>query len=138
MSIPKLSPFLLIQESLWPNQWLILVSCVLLNQTSRKQVEKIWRHFIHVCPNPEAIISIDEQELALMLKPLGFYSRQAKMLKKLASAYIKNDWKHAKDLPGIGEYGGRAWEIFCCSKLGTIEPKDGALKIYWRWSLNKQ
>jgi len=43
--IPPRSGYGLIQEDLWPDEWKILVSCMMLNYTSRKQVEKILPSF---------------------------------------------------------------------------------------------
>ena len=43
---PPKSPVGLIQEELWPDEWKILISCLMLNQTTRKQVDKvIWKFF---------------------------------------------------------------------------------------------
>jgi hypothetical protein len=51
----------------------------------------------------------------------------------MSTAYLKNDWKHASELPGVGDYAGRMWEIFFQGILGNEPPSDGALKLYWYW-----
>lgn len=53
---------------------------------------------------------------------------------KMTEHYLTSSWSDARELPGIGEYGARAWEIFCEGKLGTEAPKDHALTQYWVWA----
>lgn len=131
--IPKASPYSLIQEHLWPNEWLILVSCILLNQTTRKQVEKILPNFIDKWPDPQSFLSCDINDLKNMIKPLGLYERRSKTLLNMTKKYLHGSWSHAKELPGVGQYGSRAWEIFCLGKLGDTPPNDHALVKYWNY-----
>jgi hypothetical protein len=51
----------------------------------------------------------------------------------MSTAYLTGDWKHASELPGVGDYAARMWEIFFLGKLGDEPPNDGALKLYWYW-----
>lgn len=132
--IARLSPYVLIQETLVHDEFLILVSCVMLNQTSRKQVEKIFKQFVERYPAPEALARADLNELSSLIKPLGFYNRRARTLIRLAQAYISKPWKSVRELPGIGEYAAQAHQILWQNILGDEEPKDGALKVYWHWA----
>lgn len=132
MSPPPRSPFSLIQEDLWPDKWKILVSCVMLNCTSRKQVEKVLPEFFSRWPNAATIIDASEADLQSVIYPLGFKTRRSGLLKKLASSYLE-EWQDVRSLPGIGEYGSRAWEIFCKNDMGDVAPKDHALTKYWHW-----
>lgn len=133
MKPPLMSPYGLIQESLWPDEWLVLVSCVLLNCTRRKQVEQVFDVFTHLLPDPKSLLECDPEMLRDQIMTLGFMQRRASTLKKLAAAYMTWDHVDPSTLPGIGEYGTRAWKIFMKDDLGDDEPKDGALKLYWRW-----
>lgn len=130
---PLVSPYCLMQESLWPNEWLILVSCVMLNRTKRKQVEKIFPEFLKRFKTCESILRAERSEIEELLRPLGFKKRRTQTLYKLATAYLSWDRTDVKTLPGIGEYASRAWEIFVRNELGSDEPQDGALKLYWLW-----
>ena len=136
--IPPRSPLSLIQEDLFPNEWLILVSCVLLNCTSRKQVEKIMPEFVLRWPNPPALWNDDPSAVLDVIKSLGFGDRRTKRLYELAAALIDTPcgplWKDPRDLPGVGEYAARAHEIFCQGIIGDEEPEDGSLGRYWRWA----
>ena len=131
-----MSPYCLIQEHVWPNEWLILVSCVLLNCTRRVQVEQVFDAFTKVMDTPERLLEVDKEILRDRISPLGLSVRRAKVLQDLARAYIKWDHVDAFTLPGIGDYGARAWRIFAKNELGDDEPNDGALKLYWNWRLN--
>lgn len=131
--MPPFSPFGLLQESLWPNHWLILVSCMLLNQTSRKQVEKVLPEFIRRWPTPQAFLGAADSDVAGLCKPLGFANRRTDNLKKMSRHFIAADWTDVRELPGVGEYAARAWEIFVLDQLGTEAPKDHALVRYWEW-----
>lgn len=132
--MPKRSPFGLIQEELWPNEWLILVSCIMLNCTSRKQVEAVLPTFIQRWPTPQALLAAKKDDVVIVCRSLGFVNRRTDNLLKMSERYVAAPWEHVKELPGIGQYGSRAWEIFCRGVLGIETPNDHALKIYWQWA----
>lgn len=131
--IPPRSGFGLIQEDLWPDEWRILVSCMMLNCTSRKQVEKVLPQFFKKYPSASDLILADQKEISETISPLGFKNRRTKNIINMSNAFINNLWLDPRDLPGIGEYAARAWEIFCRNKLGDNPPEDGALVLYWKW-----
>lgn len=131
--IPPRSPFGLIQEDLWPNAWLILVAGMMLNCTSRKQVERVLPEFRRRWPTPQAFMKADVIDVADLCRPLGFANRRTVNLKKMTERYLAGPWQHARELPGVGEYGARAWEIFCLGSLGDEAPKDHALVRYFEW-----
>lgn len=131
--IPPRSPYSLIQEDLWPNEWAILVSCMMLNCTTRKQVEKVLPTFLQKWPDAASLVSCDMNELKKVISSLGFANRRADSLVKMSNAYLTSTWRHAKDLPGIGAYASRAWEIFCCNVVGYDPPQDHALVKYYHW-----
>lgn len=132
--VPPFSPYGLIQEALWPSEWLVLVSCVMLNCTRRKQVEGVLPGFIERWPTAADLASADRTFVEEAIRPLGLASRRAGNLIALAGAYVSGSWKHARELPGIGEYASRAWEIFCLGELGDELPKDHALVQYFNWA----
>lgn len=135
--IPVRSPFGLIQEDLWPNEWAILVACMMLNMTSRKQMEPVFREFIGAWSTPEEFLLANRDDVCELVKSLGFKNRRTDLLFKMTNSYLYDNWTHVRELPGIGEYAARAWEMFCLCEIGNSEPEDGALKTYWRW-LNRR
>lgn len=136
--IPKASPYCLIQEQLFPNEWLILVAALFLNLTTRKQVDKVFPHFVKKWPTPHALLSCDTKDLVSLISPLGFGNRRADRIIRMTQDYVSKPWVHAQELHGIGEYGSRSWEIFCLGYLGDDPPTDGALVKYWKWAKDKE
>ena len=122
----------MIQEDLWPDEWKILVSCVMLNCTSRKQVEKVLPNFFNRWPDAKSLLKAQESDVQSIIAPLGFKNRRTTLLKKLAFEY-ESGWEEIRGLPGIGEYAARAWEIFIKNEMGKVCPKDHALTKYWIW-----
>jgi adenine-specific DNA glycosylase len=105
----------------------------MLNCTTRKQVEKILPAFFKKWPDAASVANANVQEMVQLITPLGFGTRRSERLIKLATAYAAGDWQHVRDLPGIGEYASRMWEMFFCGILGDDAPSDGALVLYWKW-----
>lgn len=135
MSPPPRSPYSLIQEDLWPDEWKILISCMLLNCTTRKQVEKVLPILFRMWPTAVSMASADQHAVSRVISSLGFQNRRAAGLIKMSKSYVTDDWTHAKELPGIGEYAAAAWEIFCQGKIPSSQPKDHALVYYYNWRL---
>lgn len=132
-SIPPVSPYGLIQETLWPDGWKILVACILLNLTTRRAMEKILPNVFRRYPTAEAMAAADFDELSQMVAPLGFRNRRAKNLIDMSRRFLTSNWDDPRDLPGVGEYAGTAWDIFVKKKMPAECPKDGALKKYYNW-----
>jgi methyl-CpG-binding domain protein 4 len=131
--IPYRSPYGLIQEDLWPDEWKCLVACMMLNCTTRKQIEKVLPEFFNRWQSADQFLSAIKEEVSELIKPLGFQNRRTERLFRMTSAYVKGDWSHVVELPGIGDYASRSWEIFFKNKLGDQPPNDGALVLYWNW-----
>jgi len=120
------------------SEWLILVTCMMLNCTTRKQVEKVLPEFRRRWPTPQAFAGASTDEVRELIRPLGFANRRAANLQKMTAAYLAGGWKHARELPGIGAYAAAAWEIFCDGKLPEECPQDHALTQYWRWAKKRE
>lgn len=127
---PPRSPHQLIQEDLWPDEWRILVACLMLNLTSRKQVDGVIDEFFRRWPVPEALVDADEFELSTLIKPLGMWRKRTKTLLRFTKEYLAGDWKEAKELYGCGKYANDAWHIFCKGNWQQVEPNDHALNNY--------
>lgn len=74
--IPPKTPIGIIQEDCWPNEFHALVQCMLLNCTSRKQIEKIWSTFAARFPTPQSLIDASEDDVRSIVAPLGFKDRR--------------------------------------------------------------
>ena len=131
--IPPRSPYSLIQEDLWPNEWKILVACMLLNCTTRKQVEKVMPHLFAAYPTPQDMAAARPEDLSPIIARLGFGNRRACNLIRMSQHYLTSSWSHASELPGVGAYASAAWEIFVKGLLPSECPNDHALTKYYHW-----
>ena len=123
----------LLQE-IYKDPWQMLVCCILLNLTLRRQVEKIREELFTKWPTPEKMMHAKEKDLSKLLQPLGFYNKRAKTLIKMSKQWVTNDptWIHVGDLPGIGEYAMDSWEIFQMNNIPQSPDmvNDKFLKAY--------
>lgn len=127
-----MSPFELLQEIYYDDPWKSQVSCILLNCTRRVQVDGVRDRLFASYPTPAAMADADPTELADLLRPLGFYNRRAKTLIRFSTEWIGKDWKHPRELYGIGQYTADSWDIFYNNRL-DINPDDGVLVKYVIW-----
>ena len=131
--IPPRSPIGMLQEEMWPDRWKILVVCSLHNQTSRKQVDKVYKKLFEAYPDPEAMSHATHNHLVEIIKPLGFYNRRAHALVKMSRDFLEKDWKRASDLYGCGKYADDCYRVFCTGEWKDVEPSDHALNDYVDW-----
>lgn len=136
---PPQSPDPLLQElfigtEAWP--WRILVLCLMLNQTSRKQVEPVSHKFFAAYPNPESLLMADHEDLHKMLRPLGFGNKRAKTIKKMSIEYLTDVWGDVSELYGVGKYAVDAWRIFVEGRWAEVSPEDHALINYRNWVMD--
>lgn len=129
--IPK-SPFLFKQEIYLEDPWKMLLICMMLNQTSYKQVDKVRDRFFSRFDTPERLISAETEEIVEIIKPLGFYNRRAAQWKRFSEEWLAWDGVDVSSLHGIGKYAEDSWKIF---QLGMFEIKadDKELKKYLEW-----
>ena len=130
---PPKSPYNLLQESLWPNEWRVLVSCLLLNLTTRKQVEKVIDKLFSKYPVPEDMIRANEDDLRSIIASLGLVNKRVKTLKRFSQEYLTKDWAMPIELYGCGKYANDAWRIFFRGDWQIVEPTDHALNDYHGW-----
>lgn len=123
----------MLQEEMWPDRWKILVVCSLHNQTSRKQVDKVYEKLFEAYPDPKAMSQATHSHLVEIIKPLGFYNRRAYALVKMSRDFLEKDWDRASDLYGCGKYADDCYRVFCTGEWKNVEPTDHALNDYVDW-----
>ena len=128
--VPPKSPHGLIQESLWPDEWKILVSCIMLNLTTRRQVDGVISDFFRRWPTPYDLETASDIDLIDMIKPLGMWRKRSQTLLRFNREYLTGTWKTAMDLYGCGKYADDCWRIFCCGDWKSVAPQDHALNKY--------
>lgn len=127
-----MSPYELLQEIYYPDKWKILMSCIFLNCTSRRQVDLIREEFFTKWPTPQSISKLDLEEIQETIKSLGFKNRRANTIIKFSHAFINQDWKNPIELPGIGRYGQDSYDIFI-NNIHINNPSDHVLQKYVEW-----
>ena len=128
---PPKSNGILIQEQFWPDEWKILTCCLLLNLTSIRQVRPMVKQLFEKYPDAKSMSLAKEGDLHVLLKPLGFWKKRAKTLKRFSHEFLKGDWQTAKDLYGCGKYADDCFQILCRGAWKTVSPKDHALNEYY-------
>ena len=131
--IKQESPYLLLPEIYNEHPWRVLVCCIMLNCTSRKQVDRVRDEFFKKYPTPTDVSLADSEEMAELLAPLGFRNRRTHTIKRFSRDWTTLEWKEPKELYGIGKYAQDSWEIFMKGNL-KVEPTDGVLEKYLTWA----
>jgi hypothetical protein len=127
-----LSHFNLLQEIYIEDPWKVLVCCIFLNQTTRKQVDKIRDEFFKRWPNSFALASANPEEVRDLIRLLGFYNRRTSTLINFSQEWTAKDWKSPIELKGIGKYAHDSWKIFVEGNL-VENPSDHVLNDYVTW-----
>ncbi|KAG5185444.1 DNA glycosylase, partial [Tribonema minus] len=128
---PPLSPFGLLEELLWYDPWRLLMACIMLNQTSRRQVDPVLAQFLDTHPTPESAAKADPTALAPMLKPLGLNKKRPVAVVRFSREYLA--WRSGRALHWVGQYGVDAYDIFVLQKWETVTPDDSVLRCYVDW-----
>ena len=120
----------LLQEIYQDDDWKMLVCCMLLNQTNRKQVDKIRHMLFATYPTAKDMMKARKDVLVEILRPIGLYNTRADRLIKMSEGYV-NGFNDVTELYGIGQYAKDSWEIF---QLGNrnVKPRDLVLQEYLR------
>ena len=130
---PPKSPIGMLQEEMWPNVWQILVVCILHNQTSRKQVDKVYKDLFKEYSSPQDMSKASQEDLSALLKPLGLYRRRSKSLIKFSQDFLKRSWTLPSEMYGCGKYADDCYKVFCTGEWKSVQPTDHALKDYVDW-----
>lgn len=128
--VPPRSPHGLIQESLWPNEWRVLVACLMLNLTTRKQVDGVIDEFFRRWPDPQSLLGAQASDIEDLIKPLGMWKKRTQTLLRFSREYLAGGWKTAKDLHGCGKYADDCWRLFFVGDWQDVDPQDHALNDY--------
>jgi len=132
-----MSPFVLLQEIYQKDPWKMLICCIFLNLTQRKQVDGIRDLFFEMYPTSERATKANHEFLKSFLTPLGLSEKRAKTIVRFSKEWLEKDWKEPIELHGIGKYGQDSWEIFQKGNI-NVEPKDGVLIKYLDWRRNQE
>ncbi len=113
----------------------MLVCCMCVNVTNRKQVDIVRDELFGRYPTPQDMMNAEHSELVDIIKPLGLYNTRAERLIKMSEGYV-NGFNDVTELYGIGQYAKDSWEIFQNNNL-SVKPRDLVLQEYLRQERNK-
>jgi len=130
----------ILQEVYQDDPWMMLCGCILLNLTSRAQVDGVRDELFERWPAPFRMQFADEGELGELLKPLGLWRRRAKTLTRFSG-----DWllyaDHCSEWPlpahivermyGIGKYALDSYKIFVLHE--QLRPQDVDDTVLKKW-----
>ena len=119
----KKSPYNLLQE-IYTDPWQMMICCIFLNQTSRKQVDGIRDEFFKLWPNPNKAAKADPEKMKSIIKSLGFVNRRTHSIIRMSQDFITKDWTEPKELFGIGQYGQDSYDIFVRGNIRIKNPSD--------------
>ena len=131
--IVKPSPYVLLQEIYNEHPWRMLVCCIMLNCTSRKQVDRVREEFFSKYPDAVDAELADPIEMAELIALLGFKNKRTNTIKRFSNDWMTLEWSEPSELYGIGKYGQDSWEIFQKGNL-AVSPNDGVLNTYLDWA----
>ena len=120
----------LLQEIYQDDGWKMLVCCMLVNLTNRKQVDTVRDKLFSRYPTPQDMMRAKHSELVDIIKPLGLYNTRADRLIKMSEGYVKG-FNSVDELYGIGQYAEDSWDIFQNNNL-NVKPTDKVLQEYLR------
>ena len=127
MRINPLRDNIMVQQQV-SNSWEHMLGVIMLNQTGRKIVKQVLPEFLYWFPQPQNLLSADEDFVKSIIKPLGMVNVRYKRLVGMTWDYLTWDGVDATKLYGIGEYGSQSYRIFF--KGERFEPKDKELRKY--------
>lgn len=119
----------LIQEEFQHNPWKMLVGCIMLNQTSNKNVRQVIYSFFNRWPTPQSVVNADPNDIREHIRSLGFYNVRTNRIQRFSREYIEKRFIRANELHGIGKYADDSYEIFIKGNT-NVNPTDKILIRY--------
>ena len=116
----------IIQQEFQHDPWKMLIGCIMLNQTSNKNVRQVIYSFFDKWPTPQSVIEADPVEIREHIRPLGFYNLRTNRIQRFSQEYITKSFSKASELYGIGKYADDSYEIFINGNL-NVQPTDKIL-----------
>ncbi|CAM9151368.1 unnamed protein product, partial [Scytosiphon promiscuus] len=127
------SPFGLIEELLTDDPWKLLIGCIMLNQTTRSQMDPVLVRFLEKFPSAEVAAAATIDEMTQVVAPLGLQERRPVAIIRFSQEYLSKAWKKPEELYWIGKYAADAHKIFIEGKWRQVQPNDHALKWWVEW-----
>lgn len=119
-----------LQAVLWRDSgdpWRVLIATMLLNCTSRRQVDEVWPAVFATWPTALHLAGADDT-LEDRLAPLGFRTQRPNRMREMSAAWHArhtyrpmgqgHHWPlDVRHLPGLGTYAQDSYRLFVCGHL---------------------
>src|SRR5262245_13446583 len=106
---------------------------MLLNKTTRRQVEPVARELFSRWPTEHLMADAHARELEAVLRPLGLQRVRSRHLRLLSARWSAcgepPSRERLEEMPGVGPYAADCWEILCRGNT-AVDPEDKALLAY--------
>lgn len=119
----------ILQQEFQHDPWKMLIACIMLNQTSNKNVRQVIYQFFERWPNPQSLSQADPNEIREQIRPLGFYNIRTQRILRFNEDYRRKTFSRAHELYGIGKYADDSYEIFIRGNT-NVQPTDKILLRY--------
>jgi hypothetical protein len=128
--VPSSEPRLL-QLRYRDDPWKLAVSCCLLNQTSRRQVDKVIGEIFGRWPTAESMANADPKEIEPVIRSLGFGNRRSEALVRMSQDKLKH--KSFDQWFGVGKYAWDSYMMFVLNQRERIDVHDKELLRWQAW-----
>lgn len=122
--------------------WKLLVACILLNRTTRRQVDKVIDSLFLDYPTPGHLADAREDDLRDLLYPLGMSRTRARRLIEFADDWLAlvDMWEgttpdgltELSALTGVGDYALDSYRMFVLCDY-RVSPTDKELVRWLSW-----
>jgi endonuclease III len=83
------SPFGLLEELFRDNPWRLLLSTIMLNRTTRVQVDVVLYKFLTIWPDATSTSNANEMDIATIIRPLGMLHRRARGIIRFSKEWLE-------------------------------------------------
>uniref|UniRef100_A0A7S4S475 HhH-GPD domain-containing protein n=1 Tax=Ditylum brightwellii TaxID=49249 RepID=A0A7S4S475_9STRA len=83
------SPFGLLEEIFTSDPWRLLLTTILLNKTSRSQVDPVLLAFFQLCPDAESAAKGDAEQISELITPLGLMHKRSRAIIRFSKEYLE-------------------------------------------------
>lgn len=138
----------LLQLRFKEDPWRLLVGCILLNRTQRKQVDRVIDDLFSEYPTATAMECARTADVQEILRPLGLSAQRAHRLVEFSYGWnalllevSKQEGVMSRDeflarlgrCAGVGKYALDSYRIFVFDEWREVAPEDKELVRWRRW-----
>lgn len=131
---------MILQEIYKDDPWKMLCGCILLNLTTREQVDRVRDRLFELYPGPEEMADAEDKVLGDLIMSLGLWRRRAHTLKRFSAEFIAAKRVtnrgtltacEVSKLYGVGKYAVDSYRIFVLGeRLRITDVQDKVLRAY--------